>query len=63
MRIFGATFWIGSNIDFMNIEGRKGLRFEGSEDGNEPKDEVPDFMRNSQDVSFHYSERTEVSLP
>lgn len=31
--------------------------------GNEPGDAVPDFMRNSQDGSFHYSGRSEVSLP
>jgi len=31
--------------------------------GNEPGDGVPDTMRNSQDGSFYYSGRSEVSLP
>jgi len=41
---------------------RNALIKEGS-CGNEPGDAVPDSMRNSQDGSFHYSGRSEVSLP
>lgn len=42
---------------------QKNADIEGRSCGNEPGDAVSDSMRNSQDGSFHYSGRSEVSLP
>lgn len=54
---------IGRKRDAGLKRHRKNALIKEGSCGNEPEDSVSDSMRNSQDGSFHYSGRSEVSLP